>query len=103
MKFGLSEKTIISINSVFKKYNSIEKAILYGSRAKGNYKKGSDIDLTLFSQDNSYTLLSKIMVDLDDLLLPYGIDLSFYAEITNNQLKEHINRVGIIFYHIDLV
>lgn len=100
MKFGLSEKVILSINGVFKKYRSIEKAVLYGSRAKGNYKTGSDIDLTIFSTDTSHALLGKILVDLDELLLPYKIDLSFYNDIGNDSLKEHINRLGIVFYEV---
>lgn len=100
MKFGLSDKVILSVNSVFKKYSSIEKVILYGSRAKGNYRTGSDIDLTIYSNDSSHALLSKVLVDLDELLLPYKIDLSFYNDIGNDSLKEHINRVGIVFYEI---
>ena len=95
---GLSTKTINLINGVFNKYSAIKKAVLYGSRAKGNYKKGSDIDLTLYSDDVSHELLVSIMVDLDELLLPYMIDLSFYTQINNENLKEHIDRVGVVFY-----
>lgn len=100
MKFGLSDKVILSINGVFKKYPAIEKVFVYGSRAKGNYRNGSDIDLTIYSNDRSHALLSKILFDLDELLLPYEIDLSFYNDIGNDSLKEHINRVGIVFYEI---
>lgn len=95
---GLSTETISLINSVFSKYPVIKSAVLYGSRAKGNYKKGSDIDLTLYSDDVSHRLLVSILVDLDELLLPYMIDLSFYTQIDNENLKEHIDRVGVIFY-----
>lgn len=101
MKFGLSTKTIMLINGVFAKYTTIEKAIIYGSRAKGNYKNGSDIDLTLFSEDTSHNLLVTILVELDELLLPYTIDLSFWDDISNDKLKEHIERVGKIFYKIE--
>ncbi|MBS0626813.1 MAG: nucleotidyltransferase domain-containing protein, partial [Verrucomicrobia bacterium] len=47
MRYGLNELTIQKITDVFTKFPSIEKVVLYGSRAKGNYKNGSDIDLCL--------------------------------------------------------
>lgn len=98
MKFGLSDETIKKINQVFMTYPQITEVIIYGSRAKGNYKTGSDIDLTMVSCDNSHKLLTHILGELDDLLLPYMIDLSFYIEITNDDLKDHIKRVGKLFY-----
>ncbi|MCE2706243.1 MAG: nucleotidyltransferase domain-containing protein [Proteobacteria bacterium] len=98
MKFGLPDKTIDMIHGVFKKYKQIDKAVLYGSRAKGNYKNGSDIDLTLFGDGLDYKLQMDIFDDLDELLLPYMIDLSVYYDISNDELKEHIDRVGVVFY-----
>ena len=98
MRYGLSEEGIKSINSIFSKYNQIEKAILYGSRAKGNYKNGSDIDLTLLGKDIDLKLLHKIESELDELLLPYKIDLSIYSHISSNDLIGHIERVGMEFY-----
>lgn len=98
MRFGLTENTIEQINSVFVKYHSIEQVIVYGSRANGNYKNGSDLDLTIHSTEVNQRLLLQIMTELDDLLLPYSIDLSIYRQIDNPNLIEHIQRVGIIFY-----
>ena len=98
MHFGLTQRTIEQIQNIFQRYPAISHAILYGSRAKGNYKPGSDIDLTLHGQDLDHKLLLQILVELDDLLLPYLIDLSIYADIANPNLKEHIDRVGVIFY-----
>lgn len=97
-KFGLSPKATAQIQSVFARFPQIEKAILYGSRAKGNFKPGSDIDLTLVSKQADLSLLFKIENDLDDLLLPYKIDLSFLSLIDNVNLIDHIQRVGIEFY-----
>ncbi len=99
--FGLTHAHINSINSVFKNYNCIIKVILYGSRAKGNYRNGSDIDLTLIGNDIDLSTLMKIENELDDLLLPYKIDLSILNKIENSELKDHINRVGKVFYEID--
>ena len=96
--YGLKEKHIKAINSVFSKYPQIEKAILYGSRAKGNYRNGSDIDLTLVGNDLDLTTLFKIETKLDDLLLPYKMDLSILHKIENPDLTDHIKRVGITFY-----
>jgi predicted nucleotidyltransferase len=97
MKFGLKQNTIESISSVFEKYPQIEKVVIYGSRAKGNYRNGSDIDLTCIGQNLDLKSLHAIENELDDLLLPYSIDLSIFHHISNNDLIEHIERVGKFF------
>ncbi|WP_187759902.1 nucleotidyltransferase domain-containing protein [Thiospirochaeta perfilievii] len=81
--------------TVFKKYKNIDSVVLYGSRAKGSYKNGSDIDLTITGKDISIKTLYKIEENLEDLMLPYKIDLSLYCNIENENLKQHIKRVGI--------
>ncbi len=96
--YGLKEKHINAINSVFKKHAEIEEAILYGSRAKGNYRNGSDIDLTLKGEALNLSQLFKIETQLDDLLLPYKIDLSIFHKLENLDFVAHINRVGVSFY-----
>jgi predicted nucleotidyltransferase len=99
MKFGLTESTIEKICGVFAGYPQVEKAVLYGSRAKGNYKNGSDIDLTLHGgADLTRNVLYRIMDDLDDLLLPYTIDVSIFSAISDADVIEHIQRVGVTFY-----
>lgn len=98
MNFGLKNESIEKINSVFLKYAEIESAIIYGSRAKGNFHHGSDIDLTLKGNKINLNTLLIIENELDDLLLPYQIDLSIYEHIENQELLTHINRIGKIFY-----
>jgi len=98
MRFGLKENTIAQINTVFAKYPQVESVILYGSRAKGNYKPGSDIDLTLTGDEVDLSLIHKIELDLDDLLLPYTLELSAYRHLNNPDLLDHIDRVGKLFY-----
>ncbi len=101
--FGLKEKTIQQICDVFANYPQVEKAILYGSRAKGNYKNGSDIDLTLCGgADLTINILYKILDELDDLLLPYTIDLSIFTQISNLEVIEHIRSVGVTFYEAQI-
>ncbi len=82
MEYGLTEYTIRAIQTVFEHYPNIEMVFLYGSRAKGNYRSNSDIDLTLKGEHLDLNTQSKIETALDDLLLPYKIDLS----------------MGIVFY-----
>ena len=97
-QFGLKPEEIAKINQIFAEYPEISKAILYRSRAKGNYKNGSDIDLTLISDRLNYRQLLQIQNQIDDLLLPYSVDLSIFSTIDNLHLIEHIDRVGITFY-----
>jgi predicted nucleotidyltransferase len=96
--FGLKDNHLNLIKSVFEGHTNVSKVVIYGSRAKGNYRAGSDIDLTLFGENLNFNTLLKIENELDDLLLPYHIDLSIFNNIENNDLIEHINRVGIVFY-----
>jgi predicted nucleotidyltransferase len=98
MRYGLKEQTIESICGVFANHPLVEKAMLYGSRAMGNFKPGSDIDLTLFGESLTSQELGAIDEELDDLLLPYQIDLSIFHRIENMKLREHIERVGVVFF-----
>ena len=98
MPYGLKNKVIDKIKQVFKSYPEVEEAILYGSRAKGNYSNGSDIDLVLKGSKLDQTILRKIRRQLDDLLLPYTIDIALYDSIDNPDLIDHIKRVGITLY-----
>ncbi len=95
---GLSRADIESIQKVLQRHPKIEKVILYGSRAKGTFKPGSDIDLTLVAVDSELSELLQIENELDDLNLPYKIDLSLFHKIENSNLIDHILRVGKIFY-----
>jgi predicted nucleotidyltransferase len=72
--------------------------VIYGSRAKGTFKPASDIDLTLLGEKLNLTIQYKIENDLDDLMLPYLFDISIFNQISNTDLVEHINRVGIVFF-----
>ena len=98
MIYGLKPETIDAINAVFRKHTVVEEVILYGSRAKGNFKQGSDIDLTLKGPSVTLDDQLKIETELDDLLLPYKIDLSVHSNISSADLLAHIKRVGKIFY-----
>jgi len=99
MKYGLPQSTVQKIRAVLSHCPQVERAILYGSRAKGNYKNGSDIDLTLRGgSDLTLKVIYKILDDLDELLLPYTIDLSIFNDIGDPDVIDHIRRVGVMFY-----
>jgi predicted nucleotidyltransferase len=100
MKFGLRENIIQSIQDVFSAFPEVEEVIIYGSRAKGNYKPGSDIDLTVKGEKLGLSEVNTITLQLDNLMLPYIFDISVFKQISNPDLIEHINRVGIVFYQL---
>lgn len=98
LQFGLKQSTVGQITHVLRQYAEIERAVIYGSRAKGNYRPGSDIDLTLVGPSITHRHLLSIEQQLDDLLLPYLFDLSIFSHIENSDVIAHINRVGLVFY-----
>lgn len=100
MKYGLTDREISALTGVLARYPNVEQAILYGSRAKGTQKPYSDIDLTL-TGDISHSELSRFYMDIDDLLLPYQLDLSAYNRLSDTAFKEHIRRVGVPLYTKD--
>ena len=98
-KNGLPEPALQKIRAVFGRYPQVEEAVLYGSRAEGTYKNGSDIDMTLRGgADLTLNVLCKIANDLDDLFLPYTIDLSIFHDIGDSDVVGHIRRVGMKVY-----
>ncbi|MDX5371393.1 MAG: nucleotidyltransferase domain-containing protein [Pseudomonadaceae bacterium] len=96
--YGLPESAIAQLRAVFAGWPQISRVWLYGSRAKGNYRPGSDIDLTIDADELSLGQVLAIENQIDDLLLPWMVDLSLRQDIDNPALLEHIQRVGRIFY-----
>jgi len=97
--YGLSVETLEGMITAFVNIPTIEKVMLYGSRAKGNYRNGSDIDITLMGEcltlDNSVYLLMDIF---EESSLPYSFDISIFKDIENKELVGHIERVGKVLY-----
>lgn len=98
MKWGLPDDAIAAIHKVLAQFPAVEAAILYGSRAKGNFRAGSDIDLTLTGPNLMPRDIGDIDNALDDLMLPWRFDLSRLADIDHAALRDHIERVGVLFY-----
>lgn len=95
---GLSETTLTKIHSVFCENKKIKAVLLYGSRAKGNFRDGSDIDLTIKDSEITFSDLLEIETQLDDLMTPYMFDISIFENIENQELVDHIKRNGVEFY-----
>ena len=98
MTAGLPENAVERLCAIFADYPSISRVILYGSRAMGTSRPGSDVDLVIEAESMSLTELLAIENRIDDLLLPWKFDLSLRHTIDNPDLQEHIKRVGVIFY-----
>lgn len=99
MKFGLPDHVVEQIGAVLARHPQVEQAVLYGSRAKGTHRNGSDIDITLQGDATlDGAVLYRLIDELDELLLPYRIDLSLHADIRDPAVLEHIERVGVAFY-----
>jgi len=98
MEYGLKQQEIECIQKVFYSFPEVEKAILYGSRAKGSFKPTSDIDISLKGTELNIGIVNQISWLLDDLLMPYTFDLSNFHQINNPALIEHIERIGKVIY-----
>ena len=97
-KFGLKPEILGQLNRLFISHPEIDTVVLYGSRAKGTYHPGSDIDITIKGEHVSDSLVGKLAEEIDELLLPYSFDISAWSQIDNPDLLAHIERVGIVMY-----
>lgn len=97
-RFGIENEAWDKITGLFAKNPKIKKAVLFGSRAKGNARTGSDIDLALFGDGLDSTDLAKLERDYEDLYLPWKFDVLIYDKVGNVNLKDHIDRVGVVVY-----
>ncbi len=100
-RFGLPQHAVDKLSGVFRSCPQVERVVLYGSRAKGTYRPGSDIDLTMEGQELTFAQLLALENQIDELLLPWMVDLSLRASIDNPALLDHIARVGTPFYERD--
>ena len=97
-KFGLSERDVQTILDIFSGYPAVKLVHIFGSRAKGTWKTGSDIDLAIMNKGVDDKTLSKLRTDFEESSLPYKIDLVNYPDLRRQEFKDHIDRVGKIFY-----
>ena len=98
MKFGLSDTVIEELQDIFKRHVNIKKVLIFGSRSKGNYRAGSDIDLAVIGDNLDYNQILDIICEIEDLELLYSVDLLDYQKKKGTPIGDHIDRVGQIFY-----
>ena len=95
---GLSDFDLQIILKALERFPNIERALLFGSRAKGNFQPGSDVDIALIGKElgNAATCIGGTLNDQSPL--PYYFDILWYDQITRQDLRDHIDRVGIPIY-----
>ena len=96
-EFGLPDRTLNEIRQYFSIQKNIEKVLIYGSRAKGTYHNGSDIDFAIIGENLN---ISRIHSDLDNLPTPYKFDVLDYNSLTHEGMLKSIETYGKIFYQI---
>ncbi len=93
--FGITDKSFRLLTEAFNRYPEVEEVLVFGSRAKGNYQRGSDIDLAIKGEKCSHKIALDIAGFLnEELPIPYHTDVVFYAGLKNEVLKDHIDQVG---------
>ena len=99
MNYGLKKRDIDNITKALRQIPEVEKAIIFGSRAKGNHKLGSDVDLAIKGKNINYSVVSSLSYLLnEEYALPYFFDVVHYEKLTESNIIEHIDRVGEIIY-----
>ncbi len=97
--FGIYKNSFLEIINELHKYHELEKAVIFGSRAMGNYKKGSDIDIAIFGKNITFEILSKLNYELnEELPIPYFIDVIHFETTENKELQKHILTEGAVIY-----
>jgi len=97
-RFGLTERDMKTIRPVFQSFPEVKTVHIFGSRAKGNYRLGSDVDLAIMNKGVNSTVLSRLIGEFEESNLPYNIDLIDFTKLTKQEFIGHINRVGIPFF-----
>lgn len=98
LRFGLNERNLKTLVSVLESFPQIQRVVIFGSRAKGNFHAGSDIDLAIMNEGIGSAELSKIHARFEESDLPFFVDLVNYSTIDVPALREHIDRAGVEFY-----
>ena len=95
--FGLTDKELALIRDILDKHTEIKKALIFGSRATGNYKKGSDIDLVICG-NFKHSPIPALIGNFEESILPYFVDILEYSKIDNEKLKKKIDLEGKMIF-----
>ncbi|SFV52589.1 Nucleotidyltransferase [hydrothermal vent metagenome] len=97
-QFGLRESDLAYIVKTLSRFDTIDKAIIFGSRAKGTYRNGSDVDIAIKGTIDLKTIAKLSYLLNQESFMPYKFDIVNYSKTQHGDLKEHIDRVGILIY-----
>lgn len=100
VQFGLKSSVLQDLCTIFESFAAIDEVLIFGSRAKGNQKNGSDVDLAI-KGDVDLNTLTKIELMIDNLLLPFTFDICIFNRLKHIDLIDHINRVDKVIYKKD--
>lgn len=92
---GLSVSLLEQLREVFRRYPEVRKVLIYGSRAKGSFKPGSDIDLAVFATDMSSSRFAGLWSELDELPLVFTLDVVHWDTLGNAALQQRIVAEGV--------
>lgn len=96
--FGLNPREMATLRRILKGFPEIKRVCIYGSRALGNYRTGSDIDLAIMEPATDLRQLNSIQSAFDESHLPMRVDLVDFHGLSNQALREHIVRAGMLIY-----
>jgi predicted nucleotidyltransferase len=96
--FGLNQRDIQTIHGVFKLHSPVKRVFIFGSRATGKFKAGSDIDLAIMDEGVDEKTLSELLSEFEESTLPYRVDLVDYTKLTHPEFIKHIHEFGVAFY-----
>lgn len=99
MPYGLEQEDLTEIVKIFASNSKVDRVVLFGSRAKGSHNVGSDIDISILGKELTTNDIIDLKVQIDEISLPYKVDLVIYEKIVEPMLKDHIDRVGINIYN----
>ncbi len=97
-KFGIERETLEKIIEIFKRYKQVKKVCIFGSRARGDFKKGSDIDICVWLDDNGENIIYRIEDELEEINIILLFDIVVFNNITKESLKNSILKEGVIIY-----
>ena len=98
MKDAVPPSLAEEIRAVFRRHPQVQRATLFGSRAKGNFREGSDIDLSLEGDALESRHLATMLGELEETLIPKKVDLLLKKTLRHQELMDHIELVGVVFY-----
>ena len=101
-KYGLTQRDIQTLFGIFGKFKEVKSVYIYGSRAKGTYKFGSDIDLAIMNEGVSDRTINDIIEEMQESDLPYFVDITNFATLNHKELAEQIQKMGIPFYSCNI-